>query len=131
MLIKLNKPWVLKQKLRIKIMDPHFFGRRDSKTTRGERSRITKFMVGFFVLSFMLSMTVQPLVFSAFAAAAVTIDTINGQPVSGHCITGPITIVGHGTRGTNGGPYSLDINWGDGSIITTISVGSGANGAFY
>src|SRR3989344_6596821 len=54
------------------------------------------------------------------AAPSVVIDTINGQSPPWHCVAGEITITGHGTRGTNGGPYSLDIGWGDG-ITTTIS----------
>ncbi len=55
---------------------------------------------------------------TAEAAISVVIDTINGVPPTGHCIAGEITIVGHGTTGTQGGPYELDLGWGDGATTT-------------
>ena len=84
------------------------------------------FLVFGVVLVPLLSIVLPNIV---FAAPLVVIDTINGQAPTGHCIAGTLTITGHGTRGTNGGPYSLDIAWGDG-VTTTVSVGSGANGNF-
>ncbi len=65
----------------------------------------------------------------AHADAVVIVDTINGQAPTGFCIAGPLTIVGHGTRGTQGGPYSIDVGNGDGAT-TTVTAGSGANAAF-
>src|SRR3989344_189946 len=61
--------------------------------------------------------------FAAGAPAEVEIDTINGETPTGHCIAGTLTLVGHGLTGPQGGPYKLDIGWGDGSATTTISTG--------
>ncbi len=77
------------------------------------------------------------LVFSFFAPAMtfaagdglVVIDTINGFPPASVCIAGAITIAGHGTTGSQGGPYSVDIEWGDGSI-TTQNIGNGGGNPF-
>jgi hypothetical protein len=67
----------------------------------------------------------------ASAAAAVQIDTINGQPYTGHCVAGTITIGGSGTGGQQGGPYSVDIGWGDGSATTTVALGNVNQGAAF
>jgi hypothetical protein len=67
------------------------------------------------------------------SGGTVVVDTINGQPASGTCVAGAVTIAGHGTTGSNGGQYSIDIGWGDGSATTTLSniaQGAGTNFTF-
>ncbi len=91
---------------------------------------IAGLIIGAATLALLVSVSVSLLPFTASAfGPTVVIDTVNGQPYSGHCVAGVISITGHGTRGSNGGPYSVDIGWGDGAT-TTVSAGSGSNGNF-
>ncbi|MDP2676298.1 MAG: peptidoglycan-binding protein [bacterium] len=62
----------------------------------------------------------------AYAAAGVNIDTINGEaPQSDECIESPVIAGISGTTGSQGGHYSIDIDWGDGSSIESIQLGDG------
>ncbi len=70
---------------------------------------------------------VNPL--KTLAAASVTINSINGQPYTGHCIAGPLSVVVSGQTGSAGGPYSIDI--GDGHATSTTAVASGADTPFH
>src|SRR3989344_660271 len=70
-----------------------------------------------------------PAYFALADNGSVFIDTINGNPPGSTCIAGAITVTGHGIEGSNGGPYHLDIDRGDG-FITTIDLPSGGDHPF-
>ncbi len=57
------------------------------------------------------------------AVASIGISTINGQaPNPNVCLSGNITVVITGVTGSQGGPYSVNINWGDGSAIESVLI---------
>ena len=92
-----------------------------NRTKRGILEKVTS---GLLMLSLNFTLggaaMLVPL-YATYAAAApssVTLDTVNGVPPTGHCIAGPITLTGHGSTGGSGGPYTLEVGWGDGATTT-------------
>jgi uncharacterized protein (DUF2141 family) len=90
--------------------------------TKRARIIVSKVTSSFTTMTLVL-MTAAPaiLAFPAPAAAADGTLTvlINGQPPTGFCIAGPITVSGTGTTGQQGGNWHLAIGWGDGSATST------------